>query len=404
MAWSAVHKLNRPKIFSTHKNPCLQTQNGKNSHSDPRGGDCSRGNGDEFRSTWKKVESEGIVVGVRGSLNRVFLTRQKFAYVFNSVYSLLLICWMIVSPLALNKKTFPKVLTVIDSSIASSSSVFAVHAFFQFHRLPPGHRYRITSTTFGNRGRQSPASWLPELGDGSRSCCCIGLETAGEGKEDAKIEGAVRFAIGVKKEVVARKSILRLGVQMWVCPMGWTRCHVEGFVAGATKTDMLVYYSVSGCYILKPWSYSILLYFCSCHHLTVSQSGSLKSRKLKELGVQNSYFPMFVSAKVLKREKDHIEGFSGQQKKENLLILLKYRYNSILNYSGLEGWLGNLFRIVTAAGLEQMWWYHPWWRCKYTWHGDDFPVEVEAEVEVEVALDWTITPVTCTLHSQHCPI
>ena len=119
--------------------------------------------------------------------------------------------------------------------------------------------------------------------------------------------------------------------------MGWTRCHVEGFVAGATKTDMLVYYSVSGCYILKPWSYSILLYFCSCHHLTVSQSGSLKSRKLKELGVQNSYFPMFVSAKVLKREKDHIEGFSGQQKKENLLILLKYRYNSILNYSGLEG-------------------------------------------------------------------
>jgi len=34
--------------------------------------------------------------------------------------------------------------------------------------------------------------------------------------------------------------------------------------------------------------------------------------KIKELGVQNSYFPMFVSAKVLEREKDHVEGFSPE--------------------------------------------------------------------------------------------
>lgn len=34
--------------------------------------------------------------------------------------------------------------------------------------------------------------------------------------------------------------------------------------------------------------------------------------QIKELGVQNSYFPMFVSAKVLEREKDHIEGFSPE--------------------------------------------------------------------------------------------
>jgi prolyl-tRNA synthetase len=34
--------------------------------------------------------------------------------------------------------------------------------------------------------------------------------------------------------------------------------------------------------------------------------------KIKEMDVQNSYFPMFVSAKVLEREKDHIEGFSPE--------------------------------------------------------------------------------------------
>lgn len=32
----------------------------------------------------------------------------------------------------------------------------------------------------------------------------------------------------------------------------------------------------------------------------------------KELGVSNAYFPMFVSSKVLEREKDHIEGFAPE--------------------------------------------------------------------------------------------
>jgi prolyl-tRNA synthetase len=34
--------------------------------------------------------------------------------------------------------------------------------------------------------------------------------------------------------------------------------------------------------------------------------------QIKALDVQNAYFPMFVSAKVLEREKDHIEGFSPE--------------------------------------------------------------------------------------------
>jgi prolyl-tRNA synthetase len=34
--------------------------------------------------------------------------------------------------------------------------------------------------------------------------------------------------------------------------------------------------------------------------------------KIKALGVENCYFPMFVSSKVLEREKDHIEGFAPE--------------------------------------------------------------------------------------------
>lgn len=34
--------------------------------------------------------------------------------------------------------------------------------------------------------------------------------------------------------------------------------------------------------------------------------------QIKLLGVQNCYFPMFVSSKVLEKEKDHIEGFAPE--------------------------------------------------------------------------------------------
>lgn len=67
------------------------------------------------------------------------------------------------------------------------------------------------------------------------------------------------------------------------------------------KGDMLEYYDVSGCYILKPWSY------------TVWQSiQTFFDAEIKKLGVENCYFPMFVSSDVLEREKDHIEGFAPE--------------------------------------------------------------------------------------------
>ena len=34
--------------------------------------------------------------------------------------------------------------------------------------------------------------------------------------------------------------------------------------------------------------------------------------EIRKLGVENCYFPMFVSRRVLEREKDHIEGFAPE--------------------------------------------------------------------------------------------
>ncbi|KKK23559.1 hypothetical protein AOCH_004146 [Aspergillus ochraceoroseus] len=68
-----------------------------------------------------------------------------------------------------------------------------------------------------------------------------------------------------------------------------------------TKGDMLDYYDVSGCYILKPASYSIW-----------EEIQQWFNERIKKMGVKNCSFPLFVSEDVLQREKDHIEGFAAE--------------------------------------------------------------------------------------------
>ena len=64
---------------------------------------------------------------------------------------------------------------------------------------------------------------------------------------------------------------------------------------------MIEYYEISGCYILRPLSY----------HIWETIQGYMDSR-FKKLGVQNVYFPMFVTQAALKKEEAHLEGFSPE--------------------------------------------------------------------------------------------
>ena len=68
-----------------------------------------------------------------------------------------------------------------------------------------------------------------------------------------------------------------------------------------TRSEMIDYYDISGCYILRPWSFSIW---------EIIQK--FFDDEIKKLGVQGCYFPMFVSQRALEAEKDHIEGFSPE--------------------------------------------------------------------------------------------
>ncbi|KAF9452808.1 prolyl-tRNA synthetase [Macrolepiota fuliginosa MF-IS2] len=190
------------------------------------------------------------------------------------------------SPLALISDNFSRVTTVVDSTISSTPAPFAVHAnsssstlflsgsdILRYLKSLETDNTKLNELDFANIATANPATANAPGAAANTS------KPPTKEKEDAKIEGAAQIAIGVKKEV---------DFAAW-------------YTSVLIKADMLDYYSVSGCYILKPWSYSIW---------EIIQEWF--NAQIKELGVQNAYFPMFVSQSVLEREKDHIEGFSPE--------------------------------------------------------------------------------------------
>ncbi|KAG9510951.1 Bifunctional glutamate/proline--tRNA ligase, partial [Fragariocoptes setiger] len=68
-----------------------------------------------------------------------------------------------------------------------------------------------------------------------------------------------------------------------------------------TRGEMVEYYDVSGCYIFRPWSYAVW-----------ESIQQFLNTKIKSIGVQNCYFPMFVSSSALEKEKDHIADFAPE--------------------------------------------------------------------------------------------
>ena len=66
-------------------------------------------------------------------------------------------------------------------------------------------------------------------------------------------------------------------------------------------SEMISYYDISGCYILRPWSYKMWELIQDWFNI-----------QIRKLDVDNAYFPMFVSKDRLEKEKDHVEGFAPE--------------------------------------------------------------------------------------------
>ncbi|CAD5206277.1 unnamed protein product [Bursaphelenchus okinawaensis] len=75
----------------------------------------------------------------------------------------------------------------------------------------------------------------------------------------------------------------------------------EWYSQVVTKAELIEYHDVSGCYVLRPWAYSIWEFI-----------QSFFDKEIKKLDVCNAYFPMFVAASALEKEKTHLTDFAPE--------------------------------------------------------------------------------------------
>ena len=65
--------------------------------------------------------------------------------------------------------------------------------------------------------------------------------------------------------------------------------------------DLAEHSPVRGCMVIKPYAYAIW-----------EKIQEILNKILKEKGVENAYFPLFIPEEFIKREAEHIEGFSPE--------------------------------------------------------------------------------------------
>ncbi|XP_014254259.1 bifunctional glutamate/proline--tRNA ligase [Cimex lectularius] len=119
-------------------------------------------------------------------------------------------------------------------------------------------------------------------------------KSSNKGKNESR---NAKSKVEQKKETdSAVKKVTRLGLEAEKetnLPEWYSQVLVKG--------EMIEYYDVSGCYILRPWSFSIW-----------ENIKNWLDVEIKKLGVKNCYFPIFVSRSVLEKEKTHISDFAPE--------------------------------------------------------------------------------------------
>lgn len=75
----------------------------------------------------------------------------------------------------------------------------------------------------------------------------------------------------------------------------------EWYTQVVQKAELADYTDVSGCMVIRPRAYAIW-----------EKIQAWFDSKIKELGVKNAYFPVFIPEHHLMREKEHVEGFTPE--------------------------------------------------------------------------------------------
>jgi prolyl-tRNA synthetase family I len=75
----------------------------------------------------------------------------------------------------------------------------------------------------------------------------------------------------------------------------------EWYTQVITKAELIEYGPVSGCMVIRPYAYSIW-----------ESAQEFFNAEIRKLGVKNAYFPMLIPESFLKKEQDHVEGFTPE--------------------------------------------------------------------------------------------
>lgn len=148
--------------------------------------------------------------------------------------------------------------------------------------------YEPTILAFPKKGA---ASALPGKVPSSRP---TGDKSSSKPKVPPKDKGAPKGANVNKKQTKKGETQLAL---KWKKEENFAMWYSDVIVL----SEMISYYDISGCYILRPWSYKIWELIQDWFNV-----------EIRKLDVENAYFPMFVSKERLEKEKDHVEGFAPE--------------------------------------------------------------------------------------------
>ncbi|EIW66374.1 hypothetical protein TREMEDRAFT_45824 [Tremella mesenterica DSM 1558] len=182
-----------------------------------------------------------------------------------------------VSPLLLTSPIPETLHVVLDAALAESEEIFAIHG------TTSGSSVLLKGTEI--------KIWLESLG-GEVQVVDFGEAVTAPKKEEEKKEKTIPPNVPVKKE----EGLYEMAIQ-YKKEENFSGWYTDVLIKG----EMLDYYNISGCYILRPWSYSIW-----------QEIQNWFDAEIKKLGVEDCYFPMFVSKTTLEKEKDHIEGFAPE--------------------------------------------------------------------------------------------
>jgi prolyl-tRNA synthetase len=75
----------------------------------------------------------------------------------------------------------------------------------------------------------------------------------------------------------------------------------EWYQAVLKAADLAEHSPVRGCMVIKPWGYAIW-----------EQIQAILNRRIKAMGCQNAYFPLFIPLSYLEKEAEHVEGFAKE--------------------------------------------------------------------------------------------